>query len=147
MTAIMVAQTTTAIQPLVLNLNNHTLRDDEVISPASCGVTFGSNGQITFIGNGNPPSPDLNEWIKWQVGFNRGAEFEVAYTALVSGLDPNVGFGLGLYQNLATGKGWRHDAGGGDSRTGVWRFRVREVLDVANFAEADFDVTAFSSPA
>lgn len=130
-----------------LNLNPHSASDDQVLVPAAVSIIFGSNGQLSWSGNSVPAeNPDLDEWIKEQLGFGNGGDYEVAYTVLVSGNGPTSGSVPGDYQALSSNQTWALSVGGGGSATGVWRFRVREIADTANFVEADMTMTAFSSP-
>ena len=130
-----------------LNLNPHGITDDETIVPAACGISFNSNGQISYTGNTVPsPNPDTDEWVIEQTGFTDGALYQVAYTVLVSGDGPTSGAGLGSYQTLSSNRSWSLSVPGSGSAAGVWRFRVREIADPGNFVEADMTMTAFSSP-
>ena len=127
-----------------LNLENHTL-SDFVISPitATVGLTFNSNGSITYVGNTSPPSPDPNEWITEQGSFTEGASYEVAYTTLTSGDAPTSGASLGTYVGLSVNRTWTLTTPS-TVKTGAWIFRVRKIALPSTFVEATMTVTCES---
>lgn len=144
MTAIMLAQSASAINQSILNLAAKTIADLET-DPASAAasILFQSNGQISYVGNGAPAeNPDLDEWVEDQAGFSDGADYEVAYTTLVSGSGPVSGPALGVYNALSANRTWSITQSGIGSSSGVWRFRVRRIANPNDFVEADMTVTA-----
>lgn len=128
---------------ITLNLNPHTVLDD--ITPsgqATAGITFNSNGSISFTGNNSPnPNPDDDEWVKQQAGFGSGDKYEVAFTVLVSGDAPTSGAALGVYEAITTTRPWGLTVID-DTKSGVWTFRVRKISDVGEFVEANMTMTA-----
>lgn len=144
MTAIMLGQSAVAAAGVTLNLNPHIITDIRVDpSNASAGINFLANGTITFTGNSTPTSPDIDEWVKEQVGFASGAQYEVAYTALVGGTAPTtLAAAEDTFVALSSTRTWSLERGVLGTFSGTYTFVVREIANTANSVTANMTVTA-----
>ncbi len=125
-------------------LTAHTITTPAPGGTAVAGVDFLNNGGLTL--RDSTPSTLNDEWWNPNPETNIGALYEVAYTQLVSGDPPNVlAAPLGSYVAITATRQWQLSVTSG-SFSGVWRFRVREIANTANFVEADMTVTADATP-
>lgn len=107
------------------------------IGSATASISFLQNGSITLTGVTSSANP-IDEWWSTQPQTNKGNDYEVAYTQLVSGSDgPTAGASPGTYQALTTTRTWTGTVSSTTIRSGVWRFRVRRIADPNDYVEAD----------
>jgi hypothetical protein len=131
---------------ITLNLTNHS-KSDIAGDPGTAIVTvrFNNDGILTLIGLGTTNYDD--EWIIEQpVDSAVAGDYEVAYTQLVSGDGPSSGSGLGVYAGLSIDRQWTLSQTGTGTKSGVWKFRVREIADTSNYVEANMTVDVTVSP-
>lgn len=137
--AMMAVGSAGAASAFALKITPHTVIDTALFGNAEIEITFGLDGELSFVGSGAPTT--TNEWMSPQAGFSDGGLFEVALTGLIAGSSPTPTSGPSLltYTTLTSDVTWTKIFSGANpsTLTGTWRFRVREIADNSNFAEAN----------
>ena len=124
---------------VTLALTNKT---DAYVGAANglAGFRFDTDGAVHVVAGAFDVT---DEWIdNHPVSSTIADDYEVAYTQLVSGTGPStLAASLGVYVAISSNRTWSLTSA--TSTSGVWRFRIREIADTANFVEADLtaDIT------